>query len=348
MLPHPREWLPSEASSLAERRLSGDRRIPLDAEFLRLLVIAVVIVAVIAIATSGRFFSTVTFSAMAFQFPELGVFSLAIMLSLITGGIDLSIVSAANLSGIIAALVLTRLIPESPTSAQMVMGLTTAMGAAVATGCMCGYVNGLLIARVGITPILATLGTMQLYMGISYVITRGPAIAGFPEPFLVLGNGSLVGLPVPLLIFASLAVVTAVMLNRSRFGMHLYLLGTNEKAARFSGISVERMLLRTYVLCGALAAIGGLLVMAHANSAKADYGSSYLLQALLVAILAGVHPSGGFGKVSGVVVAVVSLQVLSSGFSMLRFSQFAKELVWGAFLLFIMVLNQVEQQRKAR
>jgi simple sugar transport system permease protein len=189
---------------------------------------------------------------------------------------------------------------------------------------------------------------MQLYMGISYVITRGPAIAGFPEPFLVLGNGSWAGLPVPLLIFAGLAVVTAVMLNRSRFGIHLYLLGTNVTAARFSGIPVERMLIRTYVLCGSLSAVAGILVMAHANSAKADYGSSYLLQALLVAILGGVHPSGGFGKVTGVVIAVISLQVLSSGFSMLRFSQFAKELVWGGFLLFIMVLNHLEQQRKAR
>jgi simple sugar transport system permease protein len=333
---------------LAEKRSRESRRIPLDAELYRLLVIAAAIVAVIAIATSGRFFSTASFSAMAFQFPELGVFALAITVSLITGGIDLSIVSTANLSGIIAALVLTQLIPESPTSSQMALGLTTAIGAALATGCACGTFNGLLIARVGITPILATLGTMQLYMGISYVITRGPAIAGFPEPFLVLGNGSWAGLPVPLLIFAGLAVVTAVMLNRSRFGIHLYLLGTNVTAARFSGIPVERMLIRTYVLCGSLSAVAGILVMAHANSAKADYGSSYLLQALLVAILGGVHPSGGFGKVTGVVIAVISLQVLSSGFSMLRFSQFAKELVWGGFLLFIMVLNHLEQQRKAR
>jgi simple sugar transport system permease protein len=189
---------------------------------------------------------------------------------------------------------------------------------------------------------------MQLYMGISYAITRGPAIAGFPEPFLVLGSGSWAGFPVPLVVFASLAVAAAVMLNRSRFGIHLYLLGTNETAARFSGIRIERVLIRTYVLCGVLSAVGGILVMAHANSAKADYGSSYLLQALLVAILGGVRPTGGFGTVTGVVIAVVSLQVLSSGFSMLRFSQFAKELVWGAFLLFIMVLNHLEQRRKTR
>jgi simple sugar transport system permease protein len=320
----------------------------LETDLLRLLVIASVIVVVISILTSGRFASGVSLSAMAFQFPELGVFSLAITLSLITGGIDLSIVSTGNLSGIVAALILTRLIPEQPTASQTAFWLTTATGAALVTGWICGYVNGLLIARVGITPILATLGTMQLYMGIAYVITRGPAIAGFPDSFLVLGNGSWAGVPVPLLVFAGLAVGTAVMLKRTPLGIRLYLLGTNEKAARFSGIAIEQVLIRTYVLCGVLSAVGGILVAAHANSVKADYGSSYLLQALLVAILGGVHPSGGFGTVTGLVIAVVSLQVVSSGFSMLRFSQFAKELVWGAFLLFIMVLNHLERQRKAR
>jgi simple sugar transport system permease protein len=313
----------------------------------RLLIIAATIVVVMGISTSGRLFGGASLSAMAFQFPELGVFALAIMLSLITGGIDLSIISTGNLSGIVAALVLTRFIPAEASSLETALWLTAAIAAALGTGWLCGIVNGLLIARIGITPILATLGTMQLYMGIAYVITRGPAVSGFPESFLVLGNGSVVGIPVPLLIFAALAIGIAVLLNRTRFGIHLYLLGTNETAARFSGIRIERMLIRTYTLCGLLAGVGGILMVAHANSAKADYGSSYLLQALLVAILGGVHPSGGFGTVTGPVIAVASLQVLSTGFSMLRFSQFTKELVWGAFLLFIMVLNHLER-RKAR
>ncbi len=319
-----------------------------EAGWRRLLVIAATIVVVMGILTSGRLFGGASLSAMAFQFPELGVFSLAIMLSLITGGIDLSIISTGNLSGILAALILTRLIPAEASSLETAVWMAVAVAAALATGWLCGIFNGLLIARIGITPILATLGTMQLYMGISYVITRGPAVSGFPEPFLVLGNGSLAGVPVPLLIFASLALGTSVLLNRTRFGIHLYLLGTNETAARFSGIRVERMLVRTYALCGLLAGIGGILMVAHTNSAKADYGSSYLLQALLVAILGGVHPSGGFGTVTGLVIAVASLQVLSTGFSMLRLSQFTKELVWGAFLLFIMVSNHLERQRKAR
>jgi simple sugar transport system permease protein len=205
-----------------------------------------------------------------------------------------------------------------------------------------------LIARFGITPILATLGTMQLYMGIAFVITRGPAVAGFPEPFLVVGNGVLAGIPIPLFVFAALAVITALVMNRTLFGIHLYLMGTNETAARYSGIRIERMLLKTYAFSGLLSGIAGILMIAHTNSAKADYGISYLLQALLVAILGGINPSGGFGTVTGLVIAVVSLQFLSSGFSMLRFSHFTKEFVWGAFLLLIMVVNYLCRQRQTR
>ena len=322
------------------------RGIPLESDLVRLFVIASVILLLIGLLTSGRFFSAGSFAAMSFQFPELGVFALAITLSLITGGIDLSIVSTGNLAGILAALILTRAIPENPTTGQLAFCLTAAPAAVLVVGLLCGYANGLLIARVGITPILATLGTMQLYMGLAFVITRGPAVAGFPEPFLALGNGTWMSIPIPLFIFAGLAAATALLLNRTRFGIQLYLMGTNETAAHYSGIRVERMLIKTYALCGLFSAVGGILMIAHSNSAKADYGSSYLLQALLVAILGGVSPRGGFGAVTGVVVAVVSLQVLSSGFSMLRFSHFAKEFVWGAFLLLMMVLNHLSRQRR--
>jgi simple sugar transport system permease protein len=322
--------------------------IPLEADLARLLIIASMIVVLIGVLTSGRFFSTANLGAMSFQFPELGVFALAITLSLITGGIDLSIVSTANLAGILAALILTRAVPENPTTAQLALYLTAASATALTVGLLCGYVNGLLIARAGITPILATLGTMQLYTGLAFVITRGPAVAGFPEPFLALGNGTWLGVPIPLIIFAGLAATTALLLNRTRFGIHLYLMGTNQTAAHYSGIRIERALINTYALCGLLSSIAGILMIAHTNSAKADYGSSYLLQALLVAILGGVSPRGGFGTVTGLVIAVVSLQVLSSGFSMLRFSHFAKEFVWGAFLLSVMVLNHLSGRRWPR
>jgi simple sugar transport system permease protein len=307
----------------------------------RLVVVVSAIFLVMSLASPGRFLSERNLTSMGFQFPELGIFALAVMLSLITGGIDLSVISIANLSGVFAALVLTGAVPGHSVASPPSVLVAVALAAALGTGIVCGMVNGWLISSWGITPILATLGTMQLYSGLCLVITKGPAIYGYPEAFLVIGNGTIGPAPVPLLVFLAVALATGVLLNRTELGVALSLVGTNETAARFSGIHVQRVLFKTYVLTGALAAIAGMVMIARANSAKADYGSSYLLQAVLVAILGGVDPKGGFGTVTGIGVAVLGLQFLSSGFNMLRFSNFTKEFAWGAMLLLVMVTNSL-------
>jgi simple sugar transport system permease protein len=274
----------------------------------------------------GKFLTGRNLVSMGFQFPELGLFSLAIALSMITGGIDLSVVSVANLAGILAGL-------AARSAAFEEAGLVGALLVGLGTGALCGAANGWLVARRGVTPILATLGTMQLFAGVSYVTTKGHAVHGFPEALLSLGNGTLLGAPVPLVVFAAVSLLAGILLGRTRFGLRLYLIGTSERAAVFAGIDVQRTLFRTYVLTGILAGATGLLMMSRANSAKADYGTSYLLQAVLVAILGGVSPTGGSGSVAGLVLAVLSLQLLSSGFNMLRWSSFAVELTWGALLI---------------
>ena len=115
--------------------------------------------------------------------------------------------------------------------------------------------------------------------------------------------------------------------------------GANPLAALFAGIDVDRMLLRVYVIAGMFSSVAGMVIMSRANSAKADYGSSYLLLAVPIAVLGGVNPYGGYGKVIGVVLAVLSMQFLSSGLNMLQVSNFARELIWGALLIFVMVIN---------
>ena len=208
--------------------------------------------------------------------------------------------------------------------------------------------NGFLIGRVEITPILATLGTMQLFTGISIVITKGYAITGYPEAFLFIGNGKIWIFPIPLVIFALFAAVFAFILRRATFGIKIYMMGTNPTASLFSGVNNVRMILQTYMTTGFLASMAGLVMIARTNSAKADYGESYILQSVLIAVLGGVNPSGGFGAISGIVLAILSLQFLFSGFNMLRFSNFAKEFTWGMFLLFVMVFNYVMSMRKSK
>jgi simple sugar transport system permease protein len=316
-----------------------------DSNLIRLLIITVMIFIVMSLLKPDLFLTGRNFSSMSFQFPEYGILAVGMMLSMITGGIDLSMVGIANLSAILAAFVLTKLIPSGVSLEYTVLMMLMAIVLAVGMGSICGLLNGFLIAKVGITPILATLGTMQLFTGIAIVITKGTAIYGFPELFSQLGNGLIGVVPIPLIIFFILVVVCAVILNRTSFGYKMYLIGTNPTASHFSGINNVRVLIRTYLISGLMAAMAGIIMIARTNSAKADYGTSYTMQAILIAVLGGVNPNGGFGTVAGLILAIFSLQFLSSGFNMLRFSNFFKEFIWGAVLLLVMVINYYSNKK---
>ncbi len=333
----------------------GNRRLPVEGATVRLLLITVAVFIVMSVLNPGRFLTWRNFTSMCFQFPELGIFALAVMLSLVTGGIDLSVISIGNLTGILAGLILTQAAAADLSAPVLAVYIVITAVAALATGALCGWINGVLISRFAITPILATLGTMQLFTGIALVITRGHAVAGYPKAAQFIGNGTLAGIPVPLLIFLLWVCVTQVMLSRTRLGLHLYLMGTNPVAARFSGFDVRRLLGRTYLLTALLSAVAGLVIISRTNSAKADYGGSYLLQAVLVAILGGVNPRGGFGSAWGILLAVLSLQFLSSGLNMLQLNEtvgpyvnnFTKEFTWGVLLLVVMVLGRYRNRSRA-
>ncbi|TBW37629.1 ABC transporter permease [Siculibacillus lacustris] len=313
----------------------------------RLAVITVLIFVALALLAPSRFVSVGNLTSMAFQFPEFALLSLAMMLAMLTGGIDLSVVGIANLSAILAGLALHAAGPEASAGTA-----TLAIGAAIvvslAVGAVCGVINGLTIGRFALPPILATLGSGLIYTGLGVAITGGSAVLGFPAAFAIIGNGSLGIVPVPLILFAVAAVGVAFLLGRTAYGIRIELLGTNPLASRFAGIDDFMVTVKTYVLSGMLAALAGLVVMSRANSAKADYGSSYMLLSILICVLGGINPNGGFGKVSGLVLAVLSLQFLSSGLNMLQVSNFAREFIWGGLLLIVMVVNTFELVRHRR
>jgi len=125
------------------------------------------------------------------------------------------------------------------------------------------------------------------------------------------------------------------------------LIGTNAKAAVYSGIDKNSIILKSYMLTGFLSAITGIIMSGRTNAAKSDYGSSYVLQAVLVAVLAGTNPAGGYGTVFGVFIAVIGLMFLSSGLMIMRYSNFLVDFIWGAFLLVIMVVNYYNNRRQA-
>ena len=287
---------------------------------------------VFAIAIGDRFFSVNTLQSMAFQMPELGILSLAMMLALLSGGLNLSIIATANLAGLTIAFVLTRYIPGSEGMAWVGLQVL-AIGSGFAVAALVGLVNGFVIAYLGVSPILTTLGTMTLCKGLAIGLTHGNVISGFPDPIVFIGNGTVFGVPFALIVLALCALPVAIMLNAMPFGAKVYMIGSNEKATRYSGVDTRAILLKLYVLSSLLAGVAAVVMLARFNSANAAYGESYLLVTILAAVLGGVDPFGGFGKVGGLMLALIILQMISSAFNLLNLSQFLTLAIWGGVLI---------------
>ena len=310
-----------------------------DTTNIYLLVILAVLIGVFSLMLSGKFFSIANLQSIAFQVPELGILSMAMMIALLSGGLNLAIIVTANMAGIVAAAILTHFIPEGASGAGTVLVIGMAVLAALATALLIGILNGWIIAFLGVSPILATLGTMTLIGGLNVALTKGYVISGFPAPILFIGNGVVFGIPMPMLIFAGCAVFVSLLLRRTAFGISVYMMGSSEKAALYSGIHIRKMLLKIYALSGFLCGIAALVMISRFNSAKAGYASSYLLVTILAAVLGGVDPFGGFGKMMGLVLALLVLQVISSGLNLIGLSGHLPIALWGGILIFVLFLN---------
>jgi len=312
-------------------------------ENLSLVILVVLLLVLMAILNPVRFFRIGNLRSMASQLPELGMLSLGMMVVMVTGGINLSVIATANFAGIVTAIVVQAAGgPEASTGIVLV-----AVVAGLAAAAMVGLANGGLVAYVGVSPILATLGMMTLLNGIMTVATKGYVISGFPEVFQFVGNGRILGVPFPLLIMIAVFWGFSVVQSRTPFGLELYLLGTNETAAEYSGIRTRRVLVKTYVLSALLSGIAGLIMISRFNSAKFDYGESYLLITVLAAVLGGTDVYGGFGKTSGLFLSLVILQIVSSGLNLLQVNAFLTRAIWGGILVAVMVANFLKQRRTA-
>jgi len=308
-----------------------------DRNFFRLIGIMVVVFGLCSFLQPALFPTLPNFVAITRQFPEYGILAIAIGLTMLTGGIDLSVVSVANLSAIFAAMVMFSVAPENQGAAVIIAACLVA----IIAGMVCGAFNGVMIARIGIPPILATLGTQQLFLGIAIVVTGGQSLSGMPDAFARLGRTVYGGfLPFVFIVFMVCALFVGLLLAKTSFGAKVYMLGTNEKAAAYAGLKTGWLLIKTYTISGGLAAVAGLVMMAQANAMRAGFGAAYTLQAVLVAVMGGISPRGGIGNVHGIVVAVVILQMISSTLAMFaQISNFYRDILWGAVLVFMLIIN---------
>ena len=312
---------------------------------LTLLSLMVLVALIMLILNPGSYFTSRNLRSMLYQFPEYGILAFGMMLAMAAGGIDLSLVGIMNLSGVTAALLLTKVFPSE--TAGSAVAILSAVIAALLVGALCGALNGFVIGYFRLPAMLVTLCTLQLFTGLVYGLTGGPAINGMSSAFTSIANGVIPGTRLPWVLPIFLLVMAAVLwFSKCTVpGHEIYSLGSGPKAAAFSGIHTLRTTVTTYLVSGILGGISGILITSHLNSAKSTNGSSYTLLSILIVVLGGVDPNGGKGSVGGVTLAVILMQMISNAFTIMHVSQDAKNFANGALLVLTLLVTQLIRRR---
>ena len=292
------------------------------------------VIVVLSIA-SDRFFSSSTFVSVAFQLPELGFFTLAMLMPLISGGFNLAVTFTANISGLAMAYVIQTHGGADAGAVVIILGIVAALG----DRRRCGLGNGCRHRSYRRKPDSRVAVDDDFLRGLGEFLTRGGDISGFPPFVRQMGNGFFLGIPIPLLIFLACALLWHIVMTRSRLGFATRMVGSNLEATRYSGIATTRAVTRIYMLSGLMCGIAGVVMAARFNSVRVGHGEAFLLISVLACFLGRVDPFGGFGRVVPVVIALVILQVIASGLNLLGANQHLATALWGVFLLAVMLLR---------
>ncbi|AYY12262.1 ABC transporter permease [Actinobacteria bacterium YIM 96077] len=329
---------PTEPAESRQRGLRDPNRRRDRYHMLLLLAILIIEFVLLTALRPDAYPTARNLTSMAFQMSEIGLLALAVACAMLIGGIDLSIVAVANLSGIVAAKVMTALAPEMGGTA-----LVVATGCALGVGLVAGAVNGLLVSLLRVSPIVVTLGTMTLFTGVATGVTGGSTVFAAGE-FASVGAILVAGVPLVLLVLVLAAVALTVATRSTRWGFRVYTVGASEKVSRYARLPVERVQVSAYLISGSLSALAGLVTLSRTDSISVGFGSSYLILAILVAVLAGVSPYGGVGRLLAVPVAMAVMQQVSTGLNMAlagaEGANFAKEFAWGAILILVLAVSE--------
>ncbi len=310
-----------------------------------LVVIFAVIFAFFAIVCPSKFLNPFNLQTMLFQLPEFTILTFGMMVCILTGGINLSISAVTALSGIIAAIVLTSF-SESILNPNLLIFLAVVFGLVLAV--MTGLLNGFFVAILGVTPILVTIGSQAVLEGIGYILTKGGSVSGFPFEFFFVGGATVFGVPVPLYILIVISGLMYFLLHRTPWGSNVFFIGSNIKAAEYSGIPVKRVLMQVYILSSCLAGVAAIIMISRYNSGKVTLGSSYLLQTVAAAVLGGTSISGGKGNVIGVILATAILQIVSTGMNLLGINRFIITVTMGLILILTLTVNFIFTTEKIK
>jgi len=309
------------------RRIIATREIPL-------LGLIAVVVLVMSIA-SPYFFSASNFRAMAIGLTPTAIIAIGMTLLLVSGAFDLSVGSVLALTGTVVALLIVRGAPV-----VVAVPITALAGAGI------GLVNGVLVTRLSVNPLVATLGTMSVARGLALVLTEGYSVSGLPPSFGFMGVASWFGVPIMVVITIAMIVVADLALRHTRALRQLYYVGSNETAARLSGISVDLVRIVAFVATSLLATLAGILLASRLMAGTPTAGSGLELQVLAAAVIGGASLRGGEGTVLGGFLGVVFVALINDAMTMLAVSIYWQMVVIGVVLTVAVALDMLVRRRQ--
>jgi rhamnose transport system permease protein len=295
-----------------------------------LALLTVVVLAGLA-QQSDRFFTADNLLNQGRLMAEVGFAALAMTFVIVTGGIDLSAGSILGLGAIMVGVFWK----------NVGLPLPVAMALAVVVGGVCGLVNGLIITRFTVPPLIATLATQSLYRGLAEGISRSRSVRGYPEWFFVLGQGDVAGIPTQVWILVIAAVLAAFVLGRTTFGRSTYALGANEVAAKFSGVAVNRTKLLIYAGSGVAAGLAAVIFVSRVSTTRSDMGTGLELDAITAVVLGGTSIFGGRGTLVGTVLGLVLIQALRNGLALAGVKGDGTIMVIGAVLILTILVSNL-------
>lgn len=266
--------------------------------------------------------------------------SIGMTLIILSGGIDLSVGAILAFSGAVAAGVLKNGIGIPAFDTLLQFTLTGAIFCGIGVGLLLGWFNGFVITRFKLPPFVATLGMMSIARGLTQLWTGGFPITGLGASFAFIGSGIFLGIPMPVWITAGLVAAFVVITRRTKFGRYLYAVGGNERAALLTGLRVNQIKVRVYMLAGGLAGVAALLQTARLDSATPNAGFGYELDSIAAVVIGGTSLSGGRGSIMGTVLGCLIIGVLNNGLFLLNVSPFWQMVVKGFVILAAVAIDK--------
>jgi ribose transport system permease protein len=302
-----------------------DNMLPKNIRFLETHGILLVLIALVVFfsVTTDAFLKTENLLNVTRQVAMLGISAVGMTLVILTAGIDLSVGSVMSLVNVVCAILMVKA-GMHPVAAVLI--------SLVLSG-LVGLVNGLIITKIKIPPLITTLGMMTVLRGLSYVLCDGVPIWGFPDGFRVLGQGYISIVPIPVIIMFVVFALGWVFLHKTAYGRYVYGIGGNEEASRLSGIRVQRIKCLVYILSGLLTGIAAIIMLSRLNTGQPKIGLGFELQVITAVVLGGVSIFGGQGRLVGVLIGVMIMGVLSNGMIILDISEYYQQIIRGVVLL---------------